>query len=46
MIIIGAGMSGLLAGALNSGSTIYEAEENKESNHQALFVPPTYTTEI
>lgn len=37
MIIIGAGMSGLLAGALNPGSTIYEAGEDKESNHQALF---------
>lgn len=37
MIIIGAGLSGLLAGALNPGSTIYEAGEEKEDNHQALF---------
>jgi len=37
MIIVGAGMSGLLAGALNPGSIIYEAGENKESDHQALF---------
>ena len=37
MIIIGAGMSGLLAGALNPGSIIYEAGEQRESNHQALF---------
>ncbi len=37
MIIIGAGMSGLLAGALNPGSIIFEAGEDKGSNHQALF---------
>lgn len=37
MIIIGAGMSGLLAGALNPGSTIYEAGPERESDHQALF---------
>lgn len=37
MIIIGAGMSGLLCGALNPGSKIYEAGPEKESNHQALF---------
>ena len=38
MIIIGAGISGLLAGALNPGSTIYEAElKNKKPNHKALF---------
>jgi len=37
MIIIGAGMSGLLAGALNPGATILEAGPDKELNHKALF---------
>jgi len=37
MIIIGAGMSGLLCGALNPGSTIYEAGPERESDHKALF---------
>lgn len=36
MIIIGAGMAGLLCGALNPGSIIYEAGEKKD-NHQAVF---------
>ena len=36
MIIIGAGLSGLLCGALNPGSIIYEAGEKKQ-NHKALF---------
>ena len=36
--IIGAGASGLLAGALQPGSIIYEArEENNKNNHEALF---------
>lgn len=37
MIIIGAGMSGLLAGALNPGSVIYEAGEERTSDHRAIF---------
>ncbi len=37
MIIIGAGMSGLLCGALNTGSVIYEAGPERESDHKALF---------
>ncbi len=37
MIIIGAGMSGLLCGALNPGSVIYEAGPERESDHKALF---------
>lgn len=38
MKIIGAGMAGLLCGALNPGSTIYEAgPERTTSNHKALF---------
>lgn len=37
MIIIGAGMSGLLCGALNPGSIIYEAGPERESDHKALF---------
>lgn len=37
MIIIGAGMSGLLCGALNPGSIIYEAGPKRESDHKALF---------
>lgn len=37
MIIIGAGMSGLLCGALNPGSVIYEAGPKRESDHKALF---------
>jgi len=37
MNIIGAGMSGLLAGALNPGSTIVEAGEERKSDHQAVF---------
>lgn len=36
MIIIGAGMSGLLAGALNPGSLIYEAGHKRE-DHKAVF---------
>ncbi|MCK5026339.1 MAG: hypothetical protein KAS15_07105 [Nanoarchaeota archaeon] len=37
MIIIGAGMAGLLAGALNPGSIIYEAGPERESDHKAIF---------
>ena len=37
MIIIGAGMSGLLAGSLNPGSVIYEVGEERESDHKAIF---------
>ncbi len=37
MIIIGAGMAGLLCGALNPGSIIYEAGPERESDHKALF---------
>lgn len=37
MIIIGAGMAGLLAGALNPGSVIYEAGQERESDHKAIF---------
>lgn len=37
MIIIGAGLSGLLCGALNPGSIIYEAGPKRESEHKALF---------
>lgn len=36
MIIIGAGITGLLAGALNPGSLIYEAGPERE-NHKAVF---------
>lgn len=36
-MIIGAGMSGLLCGALNPGSIIYEAGPERESDHKALF---------
>lgn len=36
--IIGAGISGLLAGALNPGSIVFEKnEEKKSNNHEALF---------
>lgn len=37
MIIIGAGLSGLLCGALNHGSVIYESGPKRESDHKALF---------
>lgn len=37
MVIIGAGLSGLLCGALNPGSVIYEAGSDRESDHKALF---------
>lgn len=37
MIIIGAGLAGLLCGALNPGSTIYEAKPKNEISHKALF---------
>jgi len=37
MIIIGAGMSGLLCAALNPGSIVYEARPEKEQTHKAVF---------
>lgn len=37
MIIIGAGMAGLLAGVLNPGAIIYEAGAKRESDHKAIF---------
>ncbi len=37
MIIIGAGLSGLLCGALNPCSIIYESGPKRESEHKALF---------
>jgi len=37
MIIIGAGMAGLLAGVLNPGAVIYEAGPERESDHKAIF---------
>lgn len=37
MIILGAGMAGLLAAAINPGSTIYEAKPEGSSAHKALF---------
>ena len=37
MIIIGAGISGLLCGALNHGSIIYEKNSPCDKGHQALF---------
>lgn len=37
MIIIGAGMAGLLAGVLNPGSVIFEAGSERKTNHKAIF---------
>lgn len=37
MIIIGAGLAGLLCGALNPGSVIYEAGPERGMGHKALF---------
>lgn len=37
MIIVGAGLAGLLCGALNPGSTIFESKPKEEINHKALF---------
>lgn len=37
MIIVGAGITGLLAGILNPNSIIYESNADKESNHKAVF---------
>ena len=37
LTIIGAGMSGLLCGALNPDSIVYEAGPERESDHKALF---------
>jgi hypothetical protein len=37
MIIVGAGMAGLLCGALNPGSTIFESKPEDQIEHKALF---------
>lgn len=37
MIILGAGMAGLLCGALNPNSTIYEASNEQPDNHKAVL---------
>jgi hypothetical protein len=37
MIIIGGGLSGLLCGALNPGSVIYEAGPDRPSDHKAVL---------
>ena len=37
MIILGAGMSGCLAGLINPQATIYEAQENPPINHNAVL---------
>jgi len=37
LIIIGGGYTGLLCGALNPGSLIYEAGPERESDHKAVF---------
>jgi len=37
MKIIGAGLSGLLCGAMNPGSTIYEAQKSLPNNHGAIL---------
>lgn len=37
MIIVGAGLAGLLCGALNPGSTIFESKSENEISHKALF---------